>query len=88
MGSDESHSVNVSVGSDGQSHKTVSANHNHFEEKGEPKRYRTEVLPLTSLTPYRWATPAHVKPCLGGPLFEENTMPLGGRGGVMYSKVD
>ena len=24
-----------------------------FEEKGEPKRYRTEVLPLTSLMPYR-----------------------------------
>ena len=24
-----------------------------FEEKGEPKRYRTEVLPLTSITPYR-----------------------------------
>ena len=23
------------------------------EEKGEPKRYRTGVLPLTSLTPYR-----------------------------------
>ena len=23
-----------------------------FEEKGEPKRYRTEVLPLTSLPPY------------------------------------
>ena len=23
-----------------------------FEEKGEPKRIRTEVLPLTSLTPY------------------------------------
>ena len=40
---------NVSVGSDGQSHKTVSTNHNHFEEKGEPKRYRTEVFPLTSL---------------------------------------
>ena len=52
MGSDESH-FNVSVGSDGQSHKTVSANHNLFEEKGEPKRYRTEVLPLTCLTPYR-----------------------------------
>ena len=52
MGSDESH-FNVSVGSDGQSHKTVSTNHNLFEEKGEPKRYRTEVLPLTSLTPYR-----------------------------------
>ena len=48
----ESH-FNVSVGSDGQSHKTVSTNHNLFEEKGEPKRYQTEVLPLTSLTPYR-----------------------------------
>ena len=52
MGSDESH-FNVSVGSDGQSHRAVSTNHNLFEEKGEPKRYRTEVLPLNSLTPYR-----------------------------------
>ena len=52
MGSDESH-FNVSVDSDGQSRKTVSTNYNLFEEKGEPKRYRTEVLPLTSLTPYR-----------------------------------
>ena len=53
MGSDESH-FNVSGGSDGQSHKTVSTNHNLFEaEKGEPKWYGTEVLPLTSLTPYR-----------------------------------
>ena len=52
MGSDESH-FNDSVGSDGQSHKTVSRKHNLFEEKGEPKRYRTEVLPLTSLSPYR-----------------------------------
>ena len=51
MGSDES-DFNVSVGSDGQSHRTVSTNHNLFEEKGEPKRYRTEVLPLTSRTPY------------------------------------
>ena len=50
MGSDESH-FNVSAGSDGQSHKTVSTNHNLSEEKGEPKRYRTEVLPLTNLTP-------------------------------------
>ena len=58
MGSDESH-FNVSVGSDGQSHKTVPTNHNLLEEKGEPKRYRTEVLPLTSLTPYRYAKPAH-----------------------------
>ena len=47
VGSDESH-CNVSVGSDGQSHKTESTNHNLSEEKGEPKRYRTEVLPLTS----------------------------------------
>ena len=38
MGSDESH-FNVSVGSDGQSQKTVSTNHNLFKEKGEPKRY-------------------------------------------------
>ena len=52
MGSDESH-FDVSVGSDRQSHKTMSTNHNRFEEKREPKRYRTEVLPLTSLTPYR-----------------------------------
>ena len=52
MGSDESH-FNISVGSDGQSHKTVSTIHNLSEEKGEPKRYRTEVLPPISLTPYR-----------------------------------
>ena len=58
MGSDESH-LNASVGSDGQSHKTVSTNRNLSEEKGEPKRYRTEVLPLISLTPYRYAKPAH-----------------------------
>ena len=25
----------------------------HFEEKGEPKLYRTDVLPFTSLMPYR-----------------------------------
>ena len=36
MGSDENH-FNVSVGSDGQSHKTVSTNHKLFEEKGEPQ---------------------------------------------------
>ena len=45
-GSDESH-FNVSVRSDGQSHKTVSTNHNLFEEKGEPKRYRTQPLGQT-----------------------------------------
>ena len=52
MGSDESH-FNVSVGSDGQSHKTVSTNHNHSEQKGEPKRYRTEAAsPLTKPNSY------------------------------------
>ena len=52
-GSDESH-FNVSVGNDAQSHKTVSTNHNLFEEKGEPKRvsnrgpsaYQPNALPL------------------------------------------
>ena len=52
MGSDESR-FNVSVGSERQSHKTVSTNHNLSEEKREPRRYRTEVLPLASLTPCR-----------------------------------
>ena len=34
----------------------MSTNHNLFEEKGELKRYRTEVLPLTSLKPVlNWA---------------------------------
>ena len=33
MDSDESH-FNASVGGDGKSHKTVSKNHNLFEEKG------------------------------------------------------
>ena len=51
MGSNESH-FNVSVGSDGQSQRTVSTNHNLFEEKGEPKRYQTEVLQLTNLMTY------------------------------------
>ena len=56
MGSDESH-FNVSVGSNGQSHRTVSTNHNLFEEKG-----RAEAVSnwgpsrLTSLTPVlNWA---------------------------------
>ena len=39
---------------EGQSHKTVSTDHNlKFVEKGEPKQIGTEVLQLTSLTPYR-----------------------------------
>ena len=51
MGSDESH-FNVSLivrdKVTRQCPQTTA-----FEEKGEPKRYRTEVLPLTSLPPYR-----------------------------------
>ena len=51
MGSDESH-FNVSLIVKDiftrQCPQTTT-----FEEKGEPKRYRTEVLPLTSLPPYR-----------------------------------
>ena len=38
MGSDESH-FNVSVGCDGQSHKTMPTNHNLFKDKREPKQY-------------------------------------------------
>ena len=45
IGSDESH-FNVSVGSDGQSHRTVSTNHNLFEEKGGPKRYEPRSFRL------------------------------------------
>ena len=30
-----------------------------FEENGEPKRIRTEVPPLTSLTSYRQAKPVY-----------------------------
>ena len=57
-GNDESH-FNVSVRSDGQTHKTVSTNHNLFEEKGEPKRYRNRGPSAANLTPYRLANPAH-----------------------------
>ena len=52
MGSDESH-FNVSVGSDGQSHRTVSTNHNLFlrERRAEavsnrgPTAYQPNALP-------------------------------------------
>ena len=75
MGSDESH-FNISVGSFEQSHKTVSTNHGLFEEKGEPKRYRTEVLPFTnlplgqtgSLVPSTWLISVHDHGHTGSPL--------------------
>ena len=50
MGSDESH-FNVSEVVDKVTRQCPQTT--TFEEKGEPKRYRTEVLPLTSLPPYR-----------------------------------
>ena len=51
MGSDESHfSVSLTVR---DSHKTVSTDHNPFEEKGEPKRDRAQAFLLTRPTPYR-----------------------------------
>ena len=60
IGSDESH-FNVSLILRDKVTKTVSTNHNLFEEKGEPKRIRTKLPLLTGLTlPYRWATPAHI----------------------------
>ena len=40
----------------------MSTNHNFFEEKGEPKWNWAEALLLTSLTPYRSAKLAHIKP--------------------------
>ena len=51
MGSDESH-CNVSLIVRGKV-KTQCTQTTTFEEKGEPKRIRTEVPLLTSLTPYR-----------------------------------
>ena len=51
MGSDESH-FNVSLIVRDKAQDSVHKPQ-LFEEKGEPKRYRTEVLPLTSLTPNR-----------------------------------
>ena len=51
-GSDESH-FNVSVERDGQGHKTVSTNHNLYDEKGAgavsnrgPSAYQPNALPL------------------------------------------
>ena len=57
MGRDESHfnvSLTVTDKVTRQCPQTTT-----FEEKGEPKQIRTEVLLLTSPTPYRWAKAAH-----------------------------
>ena len=48
MDSGESH-FNVSlIVRDKVTTETVSTDHNLFEEKGDPKRYRTQVLSLTA----------------------------------------
>ena len=52
MGSNESH-FNVSLIVRDKVTRQCPQTTTVFEEKGEPKRYPTEVLPLTSLTPYR-----------------------------------
>ena len=59
MGSDKSHSKVPLIVRDKVTNKIVSTDHNFCDEKGEPKRIRTEVLLLTSLTPYRSAKPVH-----------------------------
>ena len=51
-GSDESH-FSVLLIVRGKVTKMLAIKHNFFEEKGEPKRIRTEVFVNTSLTPYR-----------------------------------
>ena len=51
MGSDESH-FNVSLIVRDKVTRQCSQT-TTFEKKGDPKRYRTEALPLTSLPPYR-----------------------------------
>ena len=51
MGSDESHfNVSLTVRDKVTRHCPQTTT---VEEKGEPKRYRTEIPPLTILTPYR-----------------------------------
>ena len=58
MGSSESH-FNVSLIVRDKVTR-LSTNHNLFEERGELKGDQTEVLLLTSLTPYCWAHPVCV----------------------------
>ena len=53
----------------------MSTNHNLFAEKGEPKQNRAGAFPLTSLTPYRQAKPAHQRET------ETNRKRRGGGGG-------
>ena len=74
MGSDESH-FNVSVGSDGQSHKTVSTNHNLFRVLVKEKIKKLEMS-LSTI----WSMLAHVGE-KGEGWGEEGCVCRGGRGG-------
>ena len=51
MGSDERHFIVSLIVRDKVTRQCPQTT--AFKEKGEPKQIRTEVLPLTSLTPYR-----------------------------------
>ena len=44
--------IHATLSREGQSHKTVSAKHSLFEEKGQSKRNRAQALRLTSLTAF------------------------------------
>ena len=57
MGSDENHSNASLIVRDKVTRQCPQPT--TFEEKGEPKRIRTDVPLLTSLTPYSEAKPAH-----------------------------
>ena len=52
MGSDESHFSLSLIVRDKVTIRHCPQTTTQFQEKGEPKRIRTEFLPLTSLTPY------------------------------------
>ena len=72
MGSDESHfnvSLTVRDKVTRQCPQTTT-----FEEKGEPKRIRTEVPLLTSQTPNCWAKPAHTTVFWFVPLVERRAV--------------
>ena len=57
----------------------MSTDHNPFEEKGEPKRIRTEVSLLTSLTarPDKLTWPLSVRSCVDSQRFERIDAEIG-----------
>ena len=63
MGSDENHYNVLLLVRDKVTGHNFCSQTTTFEEKGEPKRIRTEVLLLTNLAPYPLAKPAHNLVC-------------------------